>query len=39
MALFFGNASGVTAYVSLVWSHANTGCGPFSSFLKGVGGK
>jgi hypothetical protein len=35
MALFFGNASGVTAYVSLVWSHANTGCGPFSSFRKG----
>lgn len=25
----------VTAYVTLIWSHGNTGCGPFSSFRKG----
>ncbi len=35
MTLFFGNASGVTAWVSLIWSHSNSGCGPFSSFRKG----
>jgi hypothetical protein len=39
MALYFSNASGVTAYVTLIWSHGNTGCGPFSSFRKGVGGR
>lgn len=35
MALFLGNASGVTAFVSLVWDNNSTGCGPFSSFRKG----
>src|SRR4051794_33609488 len=34
MALFFSNASGVTAWVSLVWDNRATGCGPFSSFRK-----
>jgi hypothetical protein len=35
MALFFGNASGVDAFVSLIWDDNSTGCGPFSSFRKG----
>jgi hypothetical protein len=34
MALFFGNSSGVTAFVTLIWSHSGVGCGPFANFRK-----
>lgn len=32
MALFFGNSSGVTAWVHLIWG--STACGPFANFQK-----
>jgi hypothetical protein len=34
MALYFGNSSGVTAWVTLIWAHSTSSCGPFSPFAK-----
>ena len=39
MALYFSNASGVTAYVTLIWSHGTPDAAPSRASARGVGGR